>query len=236
MGWGLTLVGRRIFSGWSLPLVRRTALATALPVAGLSALVFFQNGETDWISKGPIQHGHQDLACDTCHKVAPGTARQQIQASLAALFDPAKSMPHFGTSPVASADCLACHQRPNERHPIWRFREPRFISAAEVVNATTCLGCHSEHRDERVNASVDFCKACHEGLSLKVDPLDIPHHEIIAAKKWETCLGCHDFHGNHARKPPLKYLDAHDLDRLIDYLKAGPNPYGDAKLYEAKTR
>lgn len=234
MGWGLSLVGRRIISGLSLPLVRRMALVAALPVAGLSAFIFLQAGDHTLVSSGPIQSGHQALGCADCHERAPGTARQQIQATFRAAFSATISAPHFIYRPVTSETCLACHQRPNERHPIWRFREPRFQAATEIVDATSCLGCHSEHQAARVEVEPTFCRACHKGLSLKVDPLDVPHHQLIAANDWQSCLACHDFHGNHKAPPPRRLLEAHEMQQLLDYLKDGPDPFGEAKLYEAR--
>ena len=213
--------------------VRRAALICALPVAGLAAVIVFTDRGQGLIARGPIQSGHAETPCAGCHRPAPGTPRQQIQANLRHLAGLRAKPADYGFAPVGSAACLACHERPNERHPIYRFREPRFAEARAVVEATTCLGCHSEHRDERVSAGLTFCRACHGELELKLDPLDIPHHQLIAAKDWESCLGCHDFHGNHARKPQRRILAAHETAVLLDYLKDGDSPYAAEKIYRA---
>lgn len=108
----------------------------------------------------------------------------------------------FGYGAVTSKACFQCHERPNERHPIFRFHEPRFEKAVAQVEATSCLGCHGEHTTHRTTADLTFCQACHEDLVLKTDPLDVDHATLIADRRWETCLGCHDFHGNHRQKAP----------------------------------
>ena len=45
-------------------------------------------------------------------------------------------------------------------------------------------------------------------------------------KRWESCLQCHDYHGNHKFNTPLRLQDAHTLDVLEKYLKGGPSPFG----------
>jgi len=108
----------------------------------------------------------------------------------------------FGYAAVQSGQCLTCHARPNERHPIYRFREPRFADAVQKVEARSCLGCHSEHRPEILTAKSTLCQACHEDLVVKNDPVDVLHVTLVGQDNWSSCLGCHDFHGNHALKPP----------------------------------
>jgi len=217
----------------SMKQVRRAGLTAALPVLLLSAVILLSGTGESLVSQGPMQAGHAEVACAQCHLPAPGTLRQQMQLNLRYSLGLAADHADFGYAKVSSEACLTCHQRPNERHPIYRFREPRFQKAVSEIDATTCLGCHGEHQDERVAVAPVFCQSCHQDLDLKVDPLDVPHDRLIANKDWESCMGCHDFHGNHKAKPPTKRLEAHELDALLIYLKNGPNPYSETKLYQA---
>jgi hypothetical protein len=215
---------------------RNLALGLILPPMLVAAGLALGGPEARLIAHGPIQTGHAGVACEGCHVKAPGTIRQQVQANLRFALGLRADPADFGRAAVATEACIACHARPNERHPVYRFREPRFTKARAEVDATTCLGCHSEHAAERVAAPLGFCHACHEDLDLKVDPLDRPHDELIAAAAWDSCLGCHDFHGNHAHKPPVRLLDAHGVEALLAYLKDGQDPYSDTKLYEASAK
>lgn len=48
-------------------------------------------------------------------------------------------------------------------------------------------------------------------------------------------MGCHDFHGNHARKAQTTLALAYDPDDIRAYLMQAPGPYGTDKSYPAKT-
>lgn len=214
--------------------LRATAIAISLPVFiyGLSLLSSDLNDPI--LAKGPIQSGHQTIDCRDCHVKSRGTLRQQLQANARYLVDLRSSPADIGYSQVTSAQCLACHERPNERHPIYRFQEPRFHEARSKIEATSCLGCHSEHNNEKAYIEPGFCRACHGDLRLKSDPIDIPHHEIIQNQDWDSCLGCHDFHGNHRMETAKVYNDRYSMTAIQDYLGAGPSPYGTERHFEAK--
>ena len=80
------------------------------------------------------------------------------------------------------------------------------------------------------------CETCHQDLALKNDPLDVSHRDLIAKGQWTTCLGCHDYHGNHKRVPQHKLADAHTVKALQDYLAGGPSPYGNDLKFPARSR
>ena len=85
------------------------------------------------------------------------------------------------------------------------------------------------NRDSRrpaINWAPTSCATCHQDLALNNDPLDVSHRELIAKAKWTTCLGCHDFHGNHKRLTQHKLEDAYAAKAIVDYLAGGPSPYG----------
>lgn len=214
--------------------IRYTALLLLIPFGALAVSAFQNQTVLRTVAHGPIQVDHANLGCSDCHIAPDATWRQQIQANLRYVVGARSEAVDFGYHPVTSDTCLGCHERPNERHPIYRFREARFQDAQEIVDATSCLGCHTEHTNERAFAQVDFCVACHSDLELKTDPLDVSHVQLIKVENWGSCLGCHDFHGNHAYEAP-KLLDAaFDVDALEAYFADGSNPYGTEKLYEAK--
>ena len=216
--------------------LRRSARSIAVPVMLLGAVGLWPGTADHWFAHGPIQQGHADVACRDCHQPSPGTTRQQIQAKLHHALGLRAEAADFGRASVSSAQCLECHQRPNERHPIYRFREPRFIEAVKAVQADDCLGCHSEHDAARVAIDTRFCAACHGDLKLANDPVNIPHMTLIKNDKWGTCLGCHDFHGNHAYTPPTQVQHMLPERAVQGYFRQGDSPYGPFKLFEADSQ
>lgn len=207
-----------------------------MPVAGLGGLVLATDYAQTLVAHGPIQADHASLACADCHDKAKGTVRQQVQANLRYAVGLRDHPVNFGSVPVTSRTCLDCHARPNDRHPIYRFQEPRFADAVKQVEATSCLGCHSEHEGRRVTqaAGMTFCVACHDTLKMRNDPLDVPHVTLIADKNWRSCMGCHDFHGNHPVKAPVRLREAVTPGVVAGYLAQEASPYGASKSYKAK--
>lgn len=213
--------------------IRNTALFMIVPIGLLSLLTLNAPDLHPSLAHGPIQAGHEDVQCVQCHLKPDATWRQQIQANARFAIGLRRQSVDFGYQVVDTDTCLSCHERPNERHPIYRFNEPRFREALKVVDATSCLGCHTEHTAARSFASVDFCAACHADLALKSDPLDVLHATLAGDKNWGSCLGCHDFHGNHVFESPVRLNMAFPVEALRDYLAAGPSPYGTQKQFEA---
>jgi cytochrome c553 len=216
--------------------IRIFALVVTLPVVAASVAVLAKPSLKQVLAHGPIQVGHESTECTDCHRREDASLRQQIQANIQFALGNRENSVDFGYLPVTSSDCLDCHERPNERHPIYRFREPRFSEAVEIVNATSCLGCHTEHTGQRSFSDVGVCGACHGDLKLLNDPVDVPHETLVRDKKWQTCLGCHDFHGNHIYKAPKLLIEAAPVQDIVDYLAAGESPYGMGKLYEAEAK
>ncbi len=185
---------------------------------------------------GPMTVGHESLLCGDCHRPAPGTTRQQLQANVAHWLALRDQPAEFGFLPPASHDCLACHERPADRHPVNRFREPRFLEALDRIDARACSHCHEEHSGRRVSDRGDYCSACHGDLRLRDDPLDESHASLADREQWQTCLACHDFHGNHAREAPVRLADRIDAARIESYLADGPDPYAPRKTTPARER
>ncbi len=204
-------------------------------VLGIALFFVFTLESTEtYVSIGPMNTGHQDLSCVTCHADASGNLMQQIQSNAAHAFGARKESVDFGTQDVTVDNCLQCHDRPNDRHPTYRFSEPRFKEATKHIDATTCITCHTEHNGERVSvASINYCMNCHQDLAVEHDPLDISHEALIKQEQWFTCIQCHDFHGNHKYEVPEKLADTIPMKVIQDYFNGGEDPYGIDKKYIA---
>jgi hypothetical protein len=186
-------------------------------------------------ASGVMNTGHDSVHCDSCHRDALGTARQQIQANLHHFLGQRENPADFGHQTVSNQNCLVCHERPNDRHPVYRFLEPRFSKAREALHPERCIACHTEHKGQRVTLSeMGYCVNCHKKTTLRKDPLDVPHDQLIALKRWESCLGCHDFHGNHRMKTAKTVQQMIAPEKIRDYFQGGASPYGEALHYTAK--
>jgi len=184
-------------------------------------------------ARGPMNNGHEDLRCEHCHQPARGSLRQQLQANARYLLGLRATKADFGLQPAGNPQCLACHDRPTDRHPVFRFNEPRFQEARAAIHPESCISCHLEHRGVRATvADLDYCRHCHDDTRLKNDPVDIPHETLIHEERWTTCLGCHDFHGNHLMETARRLDDALPPARIRTYLDGGASPYGTDKRHE----
>jgi hypothetical protein len=67
------------------------------------------------------------------------------------------------------------------------------------------------------------------------DPIDIPHTTLISDQRWGTCLGCHDFHGNHDRDVPELMSERLTEEQFQEYLDGGESPYGSRRLSVIQT-
>jgi len=188
----------------------------------------------EYLSIGPMNVGHGAFSCITCHSAANGNLWQQLQSNLQYSIGLRENSAEFGTVDVDTKKCLACHDRDNDRHPTHRFLEPKFRDAVKKINTTDCITCHSEHQNKRITIkNTNYCMRCHEDLTIENDPLDISHENLILNKEWQTCLQCHDFHGNHEYRIQEKLQDTIPLKVLKEYFDGGENPYGSKKKFVA---
>jgi len=205
---------------------RRLGIATGVVLGAITVACLNVPGWEHLHAPGPMNTGHADIACERCHREAAGTVRQQLQTvarSWSGLHDGAVDV---GFRAVTSEDCAACHDRPDDRHPGFRFLEPRFNEVRAVLHPEACGSCHREHAGVRVTAAeLTYCRHCHGELVVERDPLDVPHAQLVTAGRWETCLGCHDYHGNHALQAPRRLQDAIPVAQLRAYFDGGPSPY-----------
>lgn len=203
-------------------------------VSILAVLFLFLPSSQMYLRNGPMLPGHEELKCFSCHKEQKGTFRQQIQANIQYLLNNRENLVSVGLRSVENRECLQCHARPNDKHPVYRFREPKYRKARENIRADSCITCHLEHKNKRVTVQPNFCMHCHGELSLKNDPLDISHERLVQDKKWETCLTCHDFHGNHEMKLENEIAKGLDLNTLKNYFDRVDNPYPGKIIHKAK--
>jgi hypothetical protein len=186
---------------------------------------------------GPLNTGHENLACNSCHDPAAGTLRQQLQANIKYILGMRKTPVDIIHKTVTNEVCLDCHSRPNDRHPAARFLEPRFKDARQAIQPQLCTSCHAEHSGKRVTIESTYCVNCHTDLKVNNDPIEIPHAQLIADKRWQSCLSCHDFHGNHQMTTPTTMHDAVSQDMILSYFNGGLSPYSTDstdKIYPAK--
>lgn len=183
---------------------------------------------------GPMVTGHENLQCIACHKDERGTLRQQLQANVQHLLNNRTNPVSVGYRPVKNAECVHCHERPNDRHPVYRFLEPKYREVRENTGAHRCMACHREHNNQRISIAAGFCQHCHDELVLKDDPVDVSHEQLVKEKRWDSCLACHDFHGNHRMKVTDKIEKMISSTRLKNYFQRGDNPYPGKIIHKAK--
>lgn len=214
----------------------RQHLGLLLGVVG-SVLILFRLASPSaarFHSPGTMNPGHDDLACGDCHRAAPGNLSQQLRANVQYVLGRRDQPADFGKQAVGNAVCLDCHERPNERHPVGRFLEPRFAEAREAIQPQFCLSCHQEHQGQRVTVEPTYCRYCHTETVVENDPISISHEQLIADQRWETCLGCHDFHSNHMiTMLNTDVTAAFSMEAIEVYFEGGHSPYGDEVYYPA---
>lgn len=211
------------------------AVGLLLSIAGLFLLI--DENHADWHSPGPANSGHEKLSCTDCHWPAEGSARQQIQANLKQQLGLRQHDAYFQFAPVANEQCVACHERSDDQHPVTRFNEPRFAEVREKLHPEQCASCHAEHQGVRVTLpSAEYCRDCHAEFSLKHDKLNVPHQTLAKQQRWQTCLGCHDYHGNHKMTLPAEVGQEISPNSITEYFKGGQSPYPGQIIHKAKEK
>lgn len=186
-----------------------------------------------FLSKGPMNTGHEDLSCESCHTPAKGNVFQQFQANVMYTFGLRRTEADFGTENVDTDKCQDCHDRPNDRHPLHRFEEARFSDARKELGVTECESCHNEHDGVRITqTNIGYCENCHGDTELSDDRLEISHKQLVERELWNTCLQCHDFHGNHIYEVAHSMKDTIPVKVVQEYFDGGPSPYSDNKKHE----
>lgn len=189
-----------------------------------------------WLhAAGPMNTGHEDLVCEDCHQPAAGSLRQELQANVQFVLGNRSHPAQVGFRPVTNRDCQHCHDRPSDRHPVSRFLEPRFTKARAAIAPHKCASCHREHQGKRVTTvSQGYCSNCHQKLKLRKEKINVAHAELVKQKRWQTCMGCHDFHGNHRMNVRTRLENIINEKQIQDYFNGGDDPYSDKKIHKAK--
>lgn len=214
---------------------RRMALVGGILLGVLLLGAMALPSPSSMMALGPMNTGHENLACEDCHSPAKGTLMQQAQANFQHFIGNRSESVAFGSDDVDNKKCESCHKRPNDRHPMHRFKEPRFKEARAAIGVAQCESCHSEHRGVRLTTTdLTFCSHCHQDTELTDDPLNIPHAELIADNQWVTCLQCHDFHGNHEAEVPHLFKDTIPVADIFKYAQGGADPYGGVKTHSVE--
>lgn len=209
------------------------SIGAFLGVIGL--LLLLSKTHQQWSSPGPMMVGHEKLLCNDCHRPEGGSMRQQIQANVKYWLQQRQHGAYFQFRPVTNTQCLACHERPNEHHPVQRFNEPRFSEVREKLHPELCTACHQEHQGKRVTQqSTEFCQHCHDRFALKHDTLRPSHQTLVDEKRWSSCLGCHDFHGNHEMKLAVEIDHTIAPSAIANYFNGADSPYPGKRIHSAK--
>jgi hypothetical protein len=69
---------------------------------------------------------------------------------------------------------------------------------------------------------------------VKEDTIEPTHALLVASERWETCLSCHDFHGNHIRTTPTRLEDGAAEAAVARYLAGGQDVYGSEVRFPAR--
>ena len=209
---------------------RRLAYAAAAAIGLALFPILTWGSDEKLLAIGPMTPGHEALACADCHEIAAGTARQQIQANLSHRLGSRDQPTDFLHGPVTTATCESCHDLQSAVHAPFLFLEPRYQPVRESLGPDECLSCHVEHDGARVSlGGTGFCESCHAPLVLKDDPLDVSHAELTETGQWDTCMGCHDYHGNHALHSPTRMAERLPNATIEDYFRGAESPYGPRK-------
>ena len=213
----------------------RTFLLFSLFILSILIIIGLrQQKGPSFIAHGPMTIGHENVSCVRCHRDEKGTTREQLQSQAGSIFSNEVHTLHFGKKPVTNSECLNCHKRENDIHPVHRFTEPKFKKAREKIHPEQCVSCHIEHNGMRVTITeTGYCINCHQNLSLKLDPIRPTHEKLVNSGQWKMCLQCHDFHGNHVRETPTRLKDTISIKQLTEYFNGGEDPYSPKKQFKA---
>lgn len=221
---------------------QRVAYRWGLVLAILGGVGLLLPGRESWHAAGPHNIGHSKIECRECHAPAPGNFAGQAFKNVLYAVGLSDSATHFVYVPAGNEECLACHDNPDDRHPVADFLQPEFATARQAMGVQFCVSCHQQHVGGRVSVTPTVCQYCHDNPAMldklfenQDDPVDIPHSILISDQRWETCLGCHDFHGNHDRKVPVLMSQVLSNEQIQQYFDGGESPYGHRRLTVIQT-
>jgi hypothetical protein len=215
---------------------KRNSYLLASIISFLCIILLLQTDFERWNQPGPFNPGHEDLACNECHLKTKSSVRQQLQANVQYLLGQRKTEADFYYHKIDNKHCIACHNMDKDLHSSHRFNEPRFNEVREKIHPEQCISCHKEHIGQRISQfKISDCQLCHEELKIKNDPISVPHDELIERKDWQTCLGCHDYHGNHDMVLEKTVGRAIKQEQLLGYFSNAESPYLGSIITKARS-
>ena len=215
---------------------RQAAYRWGVIIAVIAGVMLLLPGRESWHAGGPFNVGHTKIECGECHTPAPGNLAAQAVSNVLHAVGLSDSAPYFIYAPAGNEQCLACHENPDDQHPLTEFMEPEYAQAREARGVQFCTSCHQQHLGVRVSVTPRVvCQHCHDDTAIDDDPIDIPHTTLISDQRWETCMGCHDMHGNHERDVPTLMSQVLTEEQIQQYFDGGISPYGYRRLTAIQT-
>lgn len=216
---------------------RRVPIILAVLLSGWLVVSFESTDHERWKSPAGDLDLHPQLSCEQCHQPAAGTTRQQFQANLKHWLGTREHGVDWMTRAISNSDCLDCHRNSEDPHAPHLFLEPKFEETRNEIHPEVCTSCHAEHDGAISITGNTYCFHCHENIDLANDPAQPSHLYLVQNKEWDSCLRCHDYHGNHADKTPRNLTDAPALLRIEEYLEGkSDSPHGNIKIPYLETR
>ncbi|MDG1804185.1 MAG: hypothetical protein P8H68_04010, partial [Flavicella sp.] len=101
------------------PLRQRQAIGilSGFLIGGILFFLLTLKSNESYVSIGPMNSGHEEFSCNTCHADAEGNLWQQVQSNMQYGMGLRENGTEFGSIDVETKKCLACHDRDNDRHP-----------------------------------------------------------------------------------------------------------------------
>jgi ferredoxin-NADP reductase/bacterioferritin-associated ferredoxin len=176
--------------------------------------------------------GHEALSCHECHTPSMGSTRQQAQALIQHWLNN-RTVVSWQYEPVNNDVCIRCHDRSNDVHAAHLFQESKYADIRDTLGPDRCVSCHHEHRGVLVTQTMTFCQSCHQDMNFKNDALQPPnsptHSDLVAQAQWDTCLGCHDYHGTHQWDSPTEFEQRIQASDVKSYLNGSQPLYTSPK-------
>ena len=181
------------------------------PILGVVLAGYFgyrmQGSDKQIFLPGKTSSGHHqiEVACEKCHTPFGG---------------------------VKQKACLDCHgaglDTELDSHAASVFNDPRSYTMLEIVDATRCVSCHSEHIADMaggntLNVPDDFCFPCHKDIA-KERPSHVGFKEDGCATS-----GCHNYHDNRALYEDFiaKHLDERPTNSKAVVIRRSFPAHGD---------
>ena len=182
-------------------------------------------------TEGGSVHEALSMGCSACHELADGGKFRIMDTGdvLCYMCHDAKNTKAAVHGPVASGDCVMCHNPHQSPHPKLLLDSPlsklcfnchdEAMSKLQHVHAPVaegeCTSCHDPHESPYSKQLIEdgntLCLMCHMDVEEAIDKKKHVHDAIEMA----GCTGCHSPHSavnkfQLLKKPPELCLECHD--------------------------